>query len=105
MAKKITDDELIALTDLEIRNAVGYYGGKLAQQRQKATYYYLGEPYGDLAPPEVDGRSQVVDTFVRNTIESMLPQLMVKFTGGDSVVEFEARSPTTSPRPSSAPIT
>jgi uncharacterized protein YdhG (YjbR/CyaY superfamily) len=44
---------------------------------------------GDLAPPEVEGRSAVVDTFVRNTIEAMLPQLMVRFTGSDSVVEFE----------------
>lgn len=87
----MSEDELKALTDLEIRNAVGYYGDKLAEQRRKAQWYYLGIPKGDLAPPEVDGRSTVVDTFVRNTIEAMLPQLMVKFTGGDSVVEFEAQ--------------
>jgi len=95
MAKpeRITEDELKALTDLEIRNALGYDGGKLAEQRRKAMWYYLGEAKGDLAPPEVDGRSAVVDTFVRNTIEAMLPQLMVKFTGGDSVVEFEATKP------------
>lgn len=90
---KMSEDELIALTDLEIRNSVGYFGGKMADQRRKATSYYLGLPEGDLTPPEVDGRSAVVDTFVRNTIEAMLPQLMVKFVGGDSVVEFEASAP------------
>jgi hypothetical protein len=90
---KMTEDELVALTDLEIRNSVGYFGGKLAEQRRKATSYYLALPEGDLTPPEIDGRSAVIDPFVRNTIEAMLPQLMVKFTGGDSVVEFEATKP------------
>jgi hypothetical protein len=86
---KMTDDELLALTGNELRHAIGYFGGKLAEQRRKAEYYYLGLAKGDLAPPSVDGRSAVVVPVVRNTIESMLPQLMVKFTGGDTVVEFE----------------
>jgi soluble cytochrome b562 len=89
----MTDDRLKALTDSELRNSVGYYGGKLAEQRRRAEYYYLGLPKGDLAPPEIEGRSQVVSTDVRNTIEAMLPQLMVKFTGGDIVVEFEPTKP------------
>lgn len=93
MAKGLTEDELKALTDTEMRQAVGYYGGKLAEQRRKAEYYYLGLAKGDLSPPEIEGRSTVVSTDVRNTIESMLPQLMVKFVGGDSVVEFEAAQP------------
>lgn len=89
MAKRMTEDELRALTDSEMRNSVGYAGGKLSEMRRKAEYYYLGLAEGDLTPPEVEGRSAVVSPDVRNTIESMLPQLMVKFTGGDSVVEFE----------------
>ncbi|MDE1998854.1 MAG: hypothetical protein KGI52_08010, partial [Burkholderiales bacterium] len=59
----------------------------------KAMVYYLGEAKLDLSPPEVDGRSSVVSPDVRNTIESMLPQLMVKFCGGDTVVEFEPNKP------------
>lgn len=86
---RMTEDELRALTDGELRQSVGYWGGKLAGQRQKAEYYYLGLAKGDLAPPEIEGRSKVVSTDVRNTIESMLPQLMVKFVSGDTVVEFE----------------
>jgi soluble cytochrome b562 len=93
MAKRMSEDELRALTDSEMRLAVGYWSGKLANQRQKAMVYYLGEAKLDLAPPEVDGRSAVVSPDVRNTIESMLPQLMVKFCGGDSVVEFEPTKP------------
>jgi hypothetical protein len=85
----LSDDDIKAIAMRELRAAVGYFGGKLADQRRKASIYYLGEPKDDLAPPEVDGRSTVVSTDVRNTIESMLPQLMAKFVGGDQVVEFE----------------
>lgn len=86
---RMTEDELKAITDAEMRNSVGYAGGKLSLMRQKAEWYYLALPKGDLAPPEVDGRSSVVVPYVRNVVESMLPQLMLKFAGGDSVVEFE----------------
>ena len=90
---RMTDDELKAVTDGEMRQAVGFWSGKLANQRLKAMAYYYCEPKLDLSPPEVEGRSSVVSPDVRNTIESMLPQLMVKFCGGDSVVDFEANKP------------
>ena len=98
MAKKLTDDELQALVNSEMRQSLGYNSSKLTQARQKAMYYYLGQPIADLAPPEIDGRSKVVSTDVRNTIEAMLPQLMVTFCGGDSVAEFEATLPDDEPK-------
>ena len=90
---QMSEDQLRAITDGEMRQAVGFWSGKLANQRTKAMAYYYGEAKFDLAPPEVDGRSSVVSPDVRNTIESMLPQLMVKFVGGDTVVEFEPQKP------------
>ena len=90
---RMTEDELRAITDQEMRAAVGFWSGRLAAQRQKAMVYYLGEAKLDLTPPEIEGRSSVVSPDVRNTIESMLPQLMVKFSGSDRVVEFEASKP------------
>ena len=89
----MSDDELRAITDSELRLAVGYWSGKLANQRIKAMAYYLAEPKLDLSPPEIEGRSSVVSPDVRNTIEAMLPQLMVKFAGSDRIVEFEATKP------------
>lgn len=93
MGKRMDETELSALIDNEIRTAQGYYGGKLAEQRRRASYYYLAEPIEELAPPEVEGRSKVVYPFIRNTEEAMLPQLMEKFTGGEHVVEFEPQLP------------
>lgn len=98
MAKKLSDDELRAITDSEMRQAVGFWSGKLAAQRQKAMTYYLGLAKNDLTPPEVEGRSSVVSPDVRNTIESMLPQLMVKFAGSENVVEFTAKKPGDEPK-------
>lgn len=93
MTKGLTEDELKALVGAESRQALGYSSSKLSNARQKSMYYYLGMPVGDLSPPEVDGRSSVVSTDVRDTIESMLPQLMVTFVGSDTVAEFEATKP------------
>ena len=90
---RMTEDQLRAITDQEMRNAVGWYSGKLSAQRQKAMAYYLAKPTLDLTPPEIEGRSAVVSPDVRNTIESMLPQLMVKFAGSETVVEFQATKP------------
>lgn len=90
---KMTEDELKAIVSEEMRQSLGYSSSKLSLARQKADYYYYGLPVGDLSPPEVDGRSSVVSTDVRDTIESMLPQLMVTFVGTDCVAEFEPTKP------------
>jgi len=90
---RMREDELRAITDQQMRSAVGVFGGKLSAQRLKAMRYYLCEAVGDLSPPEVEGRSTVVSPDVRNTIEAMLPQLMVKFAGSERVVEFEPNKP------------
>jgi hypothetical protein len=89
MAKGLTDDELKALTDNEIRQAIGgTMGGKLSESRRKAEYYYLGLAKGDLSPPDIDGRSSFVDTTIRNQIEWMTPTLLKIFTASENVVEF-----------------
>lgn len=90
---KMNEDELKAIVSEEMRQSLGYSSSKLSEMRQKAEYYYYALPVGDLSPPEVDGRSSVVSSDVRDTIESMLPQLMVTFVGTDCVAEFEATKP------------
>lgn len=91
--KRMSDADLKALVDSELRRALGVESSKLSEQRRKAMAYYYAEPEGDLAPPEIEGRSKVVSPDVRNTIESMLPQIVVKFIGGDKVVQFDPTKP------------
>jgi hypothetical protein len=85
----MTDDELSLIIDQEVANSVGYYDGKLADQRRKSMDYYLGEPFGN----EVEGRSQFVSRDVADTIEGMLPSLLKIFTASDEVVKFEPNGP------------
>jgi hypothetical protein len=94
---KMTDDELLAVTGNEIRNSVGYRTGKLSESRRKALQYYLARPVGDLAPPEIEGRSSVVSTDVADTINWMLPSLMKVFLSGDTIVEMSPRKPEDEP--------
>lgn len=86
---RLSDDDLKLMVDQAIAQSIGHFGGKLSEMRRKAEYYYLGLAEGDLAPPEVEGRSSFVDTTVRNTILWMKPTLLKTFCGSDNVVEFQ----------------
>lgn len=84
----ITDLELKAIVNSEIRSAMGELTGDLANERSEAMDYYYGEPTGKLTQPNAD-RSSVVITTLRDTVEWMMPQLMRMFAQVDKVVEFE----------------
>lgn len=64
------------------------HSGELAQIRQKSMAYYMGQPYGN----EVEGRSQVVTSEVRDSIEGQLPALLEIFTASEEIVKFEAQN-------------
>lgn len=85
----MTDEELIGLIEQEEQNCVSSSTGALAEQRRKAMQYYYGQPYGN----EVDGRSQVVTTEVKDAVEGILPSLMAIFTSSDEIVRAEPQNP------------
>lgn len=83
---KMSDDDILAEVKLEISGSVGGNNTTIEQSRRDAIRYYNGDYYGD----EQEGRSAVVTTEVRDTIESILPQLMKIFSSTDEIVHFEA---------------
>jgi len=85
----MNESDLLVLVEQEEANCLSAYTGVLAEQRRKALQYYYGQPYGN----EVDGRSQVVTTEVKDAIEGILPHLMAIFTSSDEVVRFEPQNP------------
>jgi hypothetical protein len=87
--KPLTDDEIKARLDEEIRGAVGYASSELSDQRKTALEYYYGEPFGN----ESEGRSSYVSRDVADTIEWIMPSLMRIFAGGDTIVKFEPQGP------------
>jgi hypothetical protein len=91
--EKITEDQLLAMIDSEVTQAYGYGDGRLEQLRRRNDYYFMGEAKEELAPPEIAGRSRVVDTTVRNTVLGMEGPLMKTFYGSDNIFEFEETKP------------
>ena len=81
---KMTKAALEALLAANQSNAVGALNSTIGQHRASLMDRYNGEKYGD----EVEDRSQIVMTDIRDTLESIKPELMDIFFGGDNVVEF-----------------
>lgn len=86
---KMDDDDLLALVEREEAECIAHFSSALSEQRRKAMQYYYGQPYGT----EVEGRSQVVTTEVKDAVEGILPGLMAIFTAGDEIVRFDPQNP------------
>ena len=78
----MTEDELLSLISNEERQAIGYQYGELSNERETAMDYYMGRPFGN----EVEGKSQVISTDVRDAVEGMLPSLLDMFTSSKEAV-------------------
>lgn len=85
------EERLLNAIDAYADNALGSDrdGGELARQRALAIDAYAGKNI----EPAPQGRSQVVDWTVFETIQWILPSITRIFAGGDNVVEFEAQGP------------
>lgn len=53
----------------------------------------MGEATGELAPPDMIGRSKVVSKDLMDTVEWAMPSLMKMFASADDVIRFEPESP------------
>jgi len=87
MPEKLSDSDLLKLSHLLIQQADEYLDEEIRPARARAMRYYRGENPDNL--PLVDGRSKMVDTQVRDTIEWIMPDLVRTFAGDDEVVAIE----------------
>ena len=81
---KMSEMNFQGVVTSEIQDAIDYIDNNISVDRNLASEYYLGEPFGD----EEEGRSSVVSMDVRDTVQAILPSLMKIFTSGEKVVEF-----------------
>ncbi|WP_321944547.1 portal protein [Burkholderia cenocepacia] len=87
-AAAMSDETISTILDAHIRSAEEWMGSEIQQQQAKAMEYYFGEPEGDLSPPDVDDRSDIVDTVVSDQIEWLMPTLMEIFYASGDPVRF-----------------
>ena len=83
---KMTDDDLLSLIQILLDEADSYLDEEIAGDRAKALRYYGGSVD---KLPNVEGRSQMVVTELRDTIEWVLPDLVKIFTGGEDWISIE----------------
>ena len=83
----IDDQEWLAICSAELDQSIGFggYGQELQKQRTDALNFAKGE----MGLPKLTNRSQVKDTAMVDAIETLIPDLMEIFTGGDDIATFQ----------------
>jgi hypothetical protein len=85
----MNDADLLAKLKALESESIGFGSGTLQTIRARALSRYLCEPQGD----EIEGRSQVVSTDLRDTVEWVVPQWLRVCMAGDKIVEFQPIGP------------
>lgn len=83
-ADEMDEEDYIAAISAGIEAAEDYIDTELSPDREEAARYYRAEKFGN----EIDGRSQVVMSEVRDTVLSIMPSLLRVFCGNTDAVEF-----------------
>lgn len=86
--RPITDLELKAIIDAEIKSAMGEDSSDLAGERSRSMDYYLGKAVGNLSVDN-DDRSKAMLLNIHDAVEWILPQLMRMFCATDELATFE----------------
>ena len=87
----LSDDELVSLCREELRQSAGFeWDQELLAEREQALNYFKGFMPDVAALPN---RSRAVSTDVADAIETVLPDLVEIFTGGDDVAVFTPMGP------------
>jgi hypothetical protein len=85
---RYSDEDLLKLVSEERKRSIGFGegdNGELIDAREKALAYAKG----DMADvPSLPNRSRAVDTTVADAIETVLPDVMEVFVGGEDVATF-----------------
>lgn len=88
----MTEDDLLKLVQAENDRAVGLENdADLSSDRERALQYIKGDISKDVQ--SLPNRSAVVSTDVSDAIETIMPDLMEMFTGGEDVASFAPRGP------------
>ena len=88
-ASEAPDESTQGIVQGMIEEAINWKSENLEPAQAKATDYYHGRPFEDGS--EVDGRSQVVSTDVRDSVQAILPSLIRVFLGPEQHVKYKER--------------
>ncbi len=83
---KLNDDEILSILNAEKQQSIGFENGtELERKRRTALEYSKGE-MNDV--PSLPNRSKATASDIADAIETVMPDLMEIFTGGEDVATF-----------------
>lgn len=83
---KLSDDEILSILNAEKQQSIGFENGtELERKRRTALEYSKGE-MNDV--PSLPNRSKATASDIADAIETVMPDLMEIFTGGEDVATF-----------------
>lgn len=85
---KLTDEQIVALVDDNVRKSIGYYDSQISRERRKVTDHYNAA----LPRPAHDGNSKYVSMDVYDAVESMKAALLETFSTGYKTVRFSPQN-------------
>ena len=85
---KLTDEQIVALVDDNVRKSIGYYDSQISRERRKVTDHYNAT----LPRPAHDGNSKYVSMDVYDAVESMKAALLETFSTGYKTVRFSPQN-------------
>lgn len=86
--KPVTDSELAALVQSQIKSSGLYYDSKLSREREQVLEYYQGI----LPKPSHAGNSKYVSMDVFDAVESLKAVLLETFSAGNKIVSFDPQT-------------
>ena len=85
---KLSDEQIVALVDDNVRKSIGYYDSEISRERRKVVDHYNAA----LPRPAHDGNSKYVSMDVYDAVESMKAALLETFSTGYKTVRFSPQN-------------
>lgn len=82
--KKLSDEDLIAKLDQNLKSGVSNYDTVLSKERQEVLDYY----HGKLPKPQHSGNSKYISMDVWDAVESCKATILETFAAGNEIAEF-----------------
>ena len=85
---KLDDSEILSILDAEKQSSIGFENGVELERKRRTSLEYSKGQMDDV--PSLPNRSKATSTDIAEAVETVLPDLMEIFTGGEDVATFEA---------------
>lgn len=87
-AAALEDSEILSIIDAEKQSSIGFENGTELERKRRTSLEYMKGEMSDI--PSLPNRSKATSTDIAEAVETVMPDLMEIFTGGEDVATFEA---------------